>query len=226
MRTVLSLLSLIFAIGCRASPSIEKIAGDGAPSEESSAAIRVLALERRAAKLGTEWQDVEEGYATAADDFHRAEQAYATAQREANQAVDQFRQATAHFEAAQQKWRYYQALVVAAAAIDAHNLDQFRTATGARHLSNLNCSENMSTAAFRRILIAAGENLTGLDVDHIVPKSLGGADNPANYRLLPASENRSLGNVWDRSKCLSAAKQCAGAVAVSRKCGTFRGTGL
>ncbi len=55
------------------------------------------------------------------------------------------------------------------------------------------CQGHMSTAAYRRQLRADGVPIEGRDVDHVFPRALGGADNVANYQLLPSSVNRSLG---------------------------------
>jgi hypothetical protein len=86
---------------------------------------------------------------------------------------------------------------------------------------------HMSTAAYRALLTARGIDLTGKDIDHIVPRSLGGADNPGNYQVLSASENRSLGATWNEAKCTSVGEaRCARAVATSHECGTLRGIGF
>lgn len=55
------------------------------------------------------------------------------------------------------------------------------------------CEGHLSTAAYRRQLRAEGVPIAGRDVDHIFPRSLGGADTIENYQLLPSSVNRSLG---------------------------------
>lgn len=62
--------------------------------------------------------------------------------------------------------------------------------TSADHL----CGTRMSTAAYRKMLRKKGIDLDGLDADHGLPKSLGGADHPLNYRMIDSSLNRSLGN--------------------------------
>jgi hypothetical protein len=119
-----------------------------------------------------------------------------------------------------------QVLVVVAASIDAGNVDAFRAhqLEVSRSGDGTVSCDKVSTAQYRAVLTSAGYNLAGMDVDHIVPRSLGGADNPANYQLLPSSVNRSLGAAWDRSKCEMVGPQCAKAVAVSRACGWFRGS--
>lgn len=83
--------------------------------------------------------------------------------------------------------------------------------------------EPISIAAYRRKLGAIGVDLAGKDIDHIVPRSIGGFDGPANYQVLDSSLNRSLGATWDIPKCAMAGEKCAGAIAISAKCGTYRG---
>jgi hypothetical protein len=186
-------------------------------------AARIANLEARGRTLGAEWVHVERGYDRAEQTYEGAMKAYQRAQAESAAASEQFIRAAATFHDAERQWRFYQTLVTVAAAIDASNLDAFRRATGMKDVPNLDCSAGMSTARFRELLVSSGVSVLGQDVDHIVPRSLGGADHAANYQLLPSSVNRSLGNAWDREKCLGAANQCAGAVAISRKCGTFKG---
>jgi hypothetical protein len=52
----------------------------------------------------------------------------------------------------------------------------------------------MTTAQYRRELREEGVDLEGLDADHGLPKSWGGADHPLNYEMIDSSLNRSLGN--------------------------------
>ena len=42
--------------------------------------------------------------------------------------------------------------------------------------------------------------LCGLEVDHIVPRSIGGLDHPRNYCLVPAVLNRQWHNNWTAEK--------------------------
>jgi hypothetical protein len=89
------------------------------------------------------------------------------------------------------------------------------------------CAGGMSRHAYRARLTGQGVSLEGQDTGHIVPQSLGGADHPDNYVPMSASQNRSLGNTFSRSICMSyGAQRCARAVAISRKCGTLRGFGF
>ena len=179
-----------------------------------------------AARLSAEWQDVALAYGDAATSYQAAARRYAEAQAHAENAEHEFNEASAQWRKASTEYRFFQALMLVAAQVDAANLDSFRawrTSGGEGLPRDFSCAP-VSTATFRRLLIAQGVDLAGLDVDHIVPHSLGGADHPGNYQLLPSSVNRSIGNQWDREKCLAVAERCAQAVAVSRKCGEYRGT--
>ena len=84
--------------------------------------------------------------------------------------------------------------------------------------------DTVTTQEMRRRLRKAGVDIRGLDVDHIVPRSRGGANHPSNYRLLDSHVNRSIQARWDWAKCADVGAQCAEAVAVSRVCGTYRGS--
>lgn len=186
----------------------------------------VEALERGVQEAGENAADLNQLLEGARQQFEKATMKYeasqkltATSQATSQKAVDEFAKA-------EQKWRYYQVLVELAAAVDAANLEKFRAATKSQGVKSLRCEDGMSTSAFRRQLATEGVDIQGKDIDHIVPRSLGGADHPANYQLLSSSLNRSLGNQWGSEKCLAAGAQCAGAVAISRKCGSYAGSGI
>lgn len=183
-------------------------------------------LAARAHALTGRWAEVAGAYHRADAEYQDAHAAFARAQRDNISGSEASKEAAANFGQAARRWGYYQALVVVAASIDAGNLDAFRsegievTRSGSGEIS----CEPTSTARYRKVLTAAGVSLTNIDVDHIVPRSLGGADDPSNYQLLDKSLNRSLGATWNRDKCIMAGtQQCAEAVAVSRTCGWFRG---
>jgi len=107
--------------------------------------------------------------------------------------------------------------------VDARNLGNYRSSPeAARVMDNFNC-EQVRTGKYRRGLTKQGLDLTGLEIDHIVPRSLGGADHPANYQVIPMKVNRSLGNTWTPAKCASVGAQCAIAIAVSYYCGSYAG---
>ncbi len=117
-------------------------------------------------------------------------------------------------------WGVLKYVIVLAAAVDAVNLDA-ATASASAGSTDLSCADGMSTARYRAL--HSGKVPLNSDVDHIVPRSLGGADHPLNYQWLGASENRSLGNYWGPTKCLAVGKvRCALAIAISVKCGSFK----
>jgi hypothetical protein len=182
----------------------------------------------RAQHLGGRWHDVALEYEKVAFRRMQAQAALSTAALSYGNASGHFLEASAVAQRADIEWRLFETLVQTAAAVDAANLDSGRTARLARDdVGSLDCDSGMSTARYRALLTAAGQSLVGLDVDHIVPHSLGGADHPANYQLLPSSTNRSLGNAWNEDKCLSVgAERCSRAVTVSRRCGSMASLGF
>lgn len=118
-------------------------------------------------------------YVRASADLETAERSYELAQQSAKTASDAFRRAANDYEAASRNWRLVTIALLTAASWDY-----------AGHL----CDTRMTTAAYRKMLRKDGINLGGLDADHGLPKSLGGADHPLNYRMIGSSLNRSLGN--------------------------------
>lgn len=56
------------------------------------------------------------------------------------------------------------------------------------------CGTVTTTRQLRRALEASGASLRGMDVDHVFPRSLGGADSTLNYQVIESSVNRSMGN--------------------------------
>lgn len=178
-------------------------------------------VEARAAHLSQTWEDVRLGFLRARDRYADAASRFRSAEQSAAAASNDFAAARSDWEYAAFAWRVYQKLVMIAAAVDARNLDSSRSG---RAKGDLNCDEGMGTSAFRAMMTAQGVNLTGIDVDHIVPRSLGGADHPWNYQLVDSSTNRSIGAKWDAEKCaMPGAERCAQAVAASRHCGSFSG---
>lgn len=223
-RTLIWILLLAAVLGCRESDeSREKDVSDDA--EMAKARIAVAELEK-----GVETVKVRSDALHA--DVERARRLYLAAKKHREEIArvsgatnEVLLEVIKEYEEAELRWVWYQKLVEIAAAVDAQNLEKFRSMTGSSHVKSIDCGAGMSTSAFRRLLISQGQNLVGMDVDHIVPRSLGGADHPANYQLLPSSVNRSIGNQWDAEKCAATGGRCAGAVAISRRCGEFQGTG-
>lgn len=183
------------------------------------------ALSRTAALVGhldDQWRLVADDYNRAATRYRRAQAEYDRASAQYSRSSAQFRSASQTWKEAKSRWELVNTLIIAAASIDAYNLSK---TTGASDvdLDSIDCGR-VSTAKYRRQLRTEGIALDGLDVDHIVPRSLGGADHPSNYQLLSSSLNRSLGATWNADKCSAAGVQiCAVAVAVSKLCGTFAG---
>jgi len=195
-----------------------------APVREVDRRLELVAkLEQRAEGLGAEWDSVRGQYDDARRGFALAEATLEASGRANQKASDSYSRAAESWQSAKSRWDFYQLLLQIAAAIDAHNLDEFRRLTNNPDLESLDCAAGMSTASYRRRLTSMGISLIGKDVNHIVPRSLGGADHPANYNLMSSSANRSLGNSWGKETCLLAGPQCAGAIAISRRCGTYRG---
>jgi hypothetical protein len=175
-------------------------------------------------RLDRAWDDVRENFESAALAHQSAQTKFAQAESTYGTATKEFKEAAQVAARAAARWRLYQHLVVIAASLDAANLNASRASSSA---VRVNCSDGMSTAAYRALLSASGVAIAGMDVDHIVPRSLGGADHPGNYQLLPSSVNRSLGNTWNEDKCLSVGEaRCAKAIATSRACGGLKGLGF
>ncbi len=167
-------------------------------------------VERAAANLSSEWHEVTLGYERAKHSYAMARRRFDTADRTSADARDVFIAASEEWKRAEMLWDFYRDLVLLAATIDAAALKGTPV-----------CSK-VSTQSYRHDLAAKGENLAGRDVDHIVPRSLGGADHPSNYQVLSSHVNRSQGAWWGFDKCLSVgAIVCAAAVAVSVKCGSY-----
>ncbi|MFO0710895.1 MAG: HNH endonuclease signature motif containing protein [Sandaracinus sp.] len=186
---------------------------------------RLDALEARAHGLSATWDEAEEYSRRTAERYREATHAWEAASSSFDSASDGYREARETWERARIAFDFATELVMIAAAIDAANLDAFR----ARRIpgverADLQTCDSVSTRTFRRRLEAQGRDLTGLDVDHIVPRSLGGPDHPLNYQLLDASTNRSLGAAFGAEKCqMVGLGLCAAAVAISQRCGGFTG---
>jgi hypothetical protein len=117
---------------------------------------------------------------------HQAEQAfteatrnYEAAKQRAGLSAEAFAEASEEYEIAARNWRLVTIAILAAATWDY-----------AGHL----CGTRMTTAQYRRMLRRDGIDLEGLDADHGLPRSRGGADHPLNFEMIDSSLNRSLGN--------------------------------
>lgn len=194
--------------------------------EQAITSRAVHALAKRVADLGQEWDGVVQEYERAAAAHQAAQRTWREAERLYLQASAQFLEAARVAKRAAEEWRLAQALIVVAAAADAARLDRARAGRDLK-LEELSCEQSMSTRAYRLLLDPLGTELVGQDICHIVPVSLGGANHPDNYIPCDASFNRSLGNTWNRGVCLDYGEaRCRRAIAVSRRCGTYRGFGI
>jgi hypothetical protein len=181
-------------------------------SAQEARAANILAaaqaLEIRVAQLAPEWDDWVHEYERAAAAHDAAQRTLREAERLYADASEQHLRAAQVAEVAASEWKLAQALIVVAAAMDAARLDAVRSG---RELGELSCVDGMSPRAYRTHLAEAGVSLTGKDVCHIVPLSLGGANHPLNYIRCDASLNRSLGNAFSRAICdgYAGADRCA-----------------
>ncbi|HKP61483.1 MAG TPA: hypothetical protein VJV78_32360 [Polyangiales bacterium] len=176
--------------------------------------------------MAPEWDDVVREFERAAAVHEATQRTLHEVEQYYTAATMQHQQAAQAAERATQEWKLAQALIVLAAQSDAARLDDARWGREVES-ADISCADGMSTRAYRDQQFAHGISLVDRDVGHIVPRSLGGADHPGNYALLPASVNRSLGNTWNRDVCnWYGAERCARAIAVSRKCGTLHGLGF
>lgn len=201
--------------------------GDGGADPDRVAALTAAVdqldgdlsqTEQRARALSAAWSRLAEGYDKLAAAYRAARQTYDEAQRTAGATSTTFRSASEDWNAARVRWELYGEIVMLAVQMDRGG------ASGRK--GHVDCNP-MSTAAFRKLLLGRGIDLTGKDIDHIVPRALGGADDSANYQVLDSSVNRSLGKTWNVEKCLMAGRrQCKEAVAVSSRCGSYRGAGF
>ena len=206
----------------------EHACSDSRPEHESRIAALATAVDVFDRELqGTEVQvralsadcsEIASAYEAVSARYRLASEHHAAVTAASNQAAVAFQQAAEDWNQAAASWRFYRMILKVAISID-------RVRAGASDGADRAFScEPVSTAAYRRMLIAQGISLLGKDIDHIVPKALGGADHPANYQVLDSSLNRSLGRTWNVEKCAMAGDaRCAEAVAVSAKCGTYRG---
>lgn len=214
---------LLLLVGCAGVPADQLQRLHDLDSAISANEAQVDAVAARAATLSAQWRDVATTYDRVTVALHEAERRYALAAANETAGRSSLEQARIEFEIARQHWVWARYLIEAAAAMDASRLDT-RPSTSASE-ARIDCDESMSTAAFRRLLVARGVDLTGKDIDHIVPHALGGADHPANYQVISSSLNRSLGATWDSEKCDLAGRQaCARAIVASRGCGGYSGS--
>lgn len=95
------------------------------------------------------------------------------------EASENFKKAAEDYKQAAESFQRITYAIIAAAASDL--------------LLQYVCGPNISTGRYREMLKSEGLDLTGKDIDHIIPRAHGGLDRPWNYNPLESSINRSLG---------------------------------
>lgn len=176
--------------------------------------------EKQVGALSSDFAEIAEAYKSVADRYRDAQRSHREVAEHANVSRELSLQAAKDYESAAASLRFVRLVIKAAI-----QLDKMRARSGQQRgrAEDGDPCEKVSTASYRRQLEARGVDLDGKDIDHIVPRSIGGFDGPANYQVLDSSVNRSLGATWNIAKCAMAGEKCAGAVAVSAKCGSYRG---
>ena len=223
-KRLLSFLLCLSLVACSSNQGLHNEIGDLRRSMDAHGEY-LDEVEAAAGALGESWDDVVATYRSAGRNWEEATAARREAREHSDEASVEWRAAEQEYEQAQVEWALARDLVILAAAIDAGNLERFR-ARGLRNVrtEDLRSCSRVSTSSYRSRLRTEGRALGGLDVDHIVPRSLGGADHPLNYQLLPSSVNRSLGASWGFGKCLGVGlARCAGAIVTSIHCGSYQG---
>ena len=182
-------------------------------AQASLHAAELRAVDAAGRSLNRDWDSVTSQAMANTADYRLVATTGLDAAGVAHSAGIQFDSAANDWAEAGSRWTLVRGLIVAAATVDANALAG--RAAG--------CAGGASTRAYRRRLARSGSPVAAdIDVDHIVPRSWGGADHPSNYQLLPASLNRSLGGSFGVDKCLGAGlTECVGALAISLRCGSL-----
>lgn len=177
-------LSALVTLGCRKDPTtsheharLDQFETHAALADKrlSSAEQDVIVLRQQADELEAKYTRVNQDYARATRILNQAAVNYGEASQQYARARDQYQQAA-------RNWRIVTVTLMVAATSDA--------------LNGL-CEGQRSTAEMRREWKKQGYDLEGRDVDHIWPKSRGGANHPWNYQSMESRLNRSLGNdIW------------------------------
>jgi len=136
-------------------------------------------LEDRIDRFERSVEEVVHLYEKAGHQLDHARKQYELARRIANEASNSFKVASQNYKEAERNYKLVTIMLLAVAQWDF-----------AGHL----CATRMTTSQYRRMLRKDGIELEGLDADHGLPRSFGGADHPLNYRMIESSLNRSLGN--------------------------------
>ncbi len=182
--TLAALMAAAF-LGCSSSKDSSSLASIKRQVEEEKAAqLQLVAQTRELAQHHAE--NREQGvqllseFEAAEAEFEQAREQFELASAAATDAAASSSHAYEHYQRAARRYRQIAQLLIVAAASDAIGVQP--------------CESAMSPRAFRARLEREGFDIPdGMDVDHIWPRALGGADHLANYQLLPSDVNRGLG---------------------------------
>lgn len=177
MTRLLLLLALPFACDPALSPGLDAAAREFAAlaRTESEDRAELAGLHEQATSIRLRADAVVAVWRASEQDYRQATDAYDTATAAGPAINARFGAAIADFRHAERRYRLT-ALLIAAVAASGHL-----------------CATTASTRSFRAQLRADGIDLSGKDIDHIWPRSLGGIDHPLNYQVLDSHLNRSLG---------------------------------
>lgn len=179
--TALAGFSAACPAGANDDLAVEVIARDlrGLGVVEAADGREIAALQREVQGLRAGVEDVVTVWRQATRDLERAQADYRTARARARAAGAAHESARTSYDAAARSYRRAATLLIVVAATSA--------------VGEAVCGSTMSTRAYRAELKARGVDLTGVDIDHVWPRALGGADHPLNYQVLDSQVNRSLG---------------------------------
>lgn len=128
--------------------------------------LQDVAVQVRA--LSSDLGEIADAYERVSSHYRDARQHRLSAQAESNASVELLKEAAKNWDQAAASWRFYRTVLKIAISID-----QARAASPDGLDRSISC-EPVSTASYRRRLIAQGISLLGKDIDHIVPRALGG----------------------------------------------------
>lgn len=223
------LLSLVLLTACSPSPSKSSVSQ--ALGQEAEIQVKMAGIEPELLELAGRRRVFDGHLALAREDAQRLfENSWGEVQREAVQlqvrqgeiqanwngvmkrhreTAQRARLANVEWDKARQAWERASAVQVFVLAL----------ALGGPDAKLALCSGRQSVRAYRRVLQREGVDLRGMDIDHLLPKSLGGTDHPLNFRPTPAHLNRAWGNRFDFLKCGHQPFACMLGVFVSVYCG-------
>lgn len=184
---------------------------------------RLDELEGFIQKLDAVWAAIVRDYRTVAQLYQEASSGFQDAGNRFDAASHEYVAARNKWVEADRAWKLAALAIAAAHAIEVNRINQAAGGSGAQSSARrggLGCDEGMSTQTYRRRFNVQH----GYEVDHIVPRALGGSDHQSNYQVIPMSVNRQWSDTFNAAKCSAAGMaQCAVAIAISTRCGSFAG---